>query len=191
MKSRKYKICLVFLSLFAALYDYENINVSYAGVKTEVSIERLVKSSDIIVIGKCLTSYSDWNSKKSEIYTYTLFDPIQILKGQTEVPLIIETLGGQVGSLVSTVIGAPTFINGNKFVLFLFRKRSGQLGIVGLNRGKFNIYQNNNEEITVNPHALNIILPEKDNHTSEKNRTQRQIILSELIKIIKKVCQEK
>lgn len=111
-----------------------NLSISKAEMNREVSIERLTEMAEVIVLGRCLTSYSDWNEQKTEIYTYTLIEALQLLKGKGESPLIVETLGGRVGDLVSNVIGAPSFTEGQKVLLFLFRKQNGQLGIIGLNK---------------------------------------------------------
>lgn len=179
------------LYLFSAilLTIFLNAIISYAGIMEEVYVERIVKSSDIIILGKCLTSYCDWNSEKTEICTYSLIDILQTLKGREESHLVIETLGGQVGYLVSTVINTPAFVEGEDVLLFIFRKRSGQFGIVGFNKGKFNICQRDGKRVVKNPFVSKIIIQDDNNpdEKSEPDMVNKEIILEDFIKMIKAV----
>ncbi len=177
LKNRFLLILVFVISHFLFL----SISDSYGGVVRDVDIEGLVKSSDVIVAGTSLTSYSNWNSDKSEIYTYTVFEVEETLKGDEGDPLVVESLGGRVDNLVSTVIGAPKFVDGERSVLFLFRRNSGYFGVVGLNLGKFNIFEKDGEKLVINPYARNLTF--SDSSTGNMRATDK-ITLSWLIKVI-------
>lgn len=185
MKISKYNKRTFALFTILALYILLPTNNINAEIVRDVNIAKLTNSSQFIILGKCLTSYSEWNSENSEIYTYTIIEVLESLKGDAETPLAIETLGGKVGHIISTVIGAPKFIDGAKSLFFLFQKRSGQLGIVGLNQGKFNAYLKNGTEFIENPHTKNIILTDNNNNTVKTIELQDKITLQELIRIVK------
>lgn len=180
---KKYIILLfMFIWLLLSLIDTPESN---GGVAGDVNLKKLVQSSEMIVIGKCLTSYSDWNSIRSEICTYTVIEVIQTLKGDPEIPVIIETLGGKVGNLVSTVTGAPVFRENEKSIFFLYRKRSGQPGITGLNRGKFDIRLKDGNEIVINPFVQNIIIPADSKNPQVEIDAQNNLLFNSLLNTIK------
>lgn len=179
-KTHLLSLALVFLVWLAA-------SICKAGMNGEVSIEKLTERAEVIVLGKCLTSYSDWNEQKTEIYTYTLIEVLELLKGKVESPLIVETLGGAVGDLVSNVIGAPTFTEDQKVLLFLFRKQNGQLGVIGLNKGKFDVYQKDGQEIIINPHVQKIVLPEDELIEGANNNLNKYIILEDIVTAINRL----
>ncbi len=173
--------------LIAIVCGLINVRAVYGATAGNVVVEKLARSADLILVGKCLTSYSAWNGANTEICTYSLIDPLRIIKGVSDKPFLVETLGGQVGSLVSTVIGSPKFVDEQDYLLFLSIKSNGQLGVVGLNKGKFNVYEKGGNKIAVNLNAGDIIFPSGVEGLSGKSHDGNRVDLVKFIDLIERL----
>ncbi|MFQ5829781.1 MAG: hypothetical protein ACE5JD_11590 [Candidatus Methylomirabilia bacterium] len=66
----------------------------------------------------------------------------EVLKGSVAGQLVsVHQLGGKVGDIASFVGGAPRFTVGERVLLFLSRRRGGELRVTGLFQGKFSLEQ--------------------------------------------------
>ncbi|MPZ78108.1 MAG: hypothetical protein GEU77_16480 [Deltaproteobacteria bacterium] len=105
-----------------------------------LSIAELTKRSDVIALGKVISTSSDWDSGKTAIYTKIVLQVEQGFKGTgAGKEIMLRQLGGQVGDIVSEVAGTAVFKTGEKVVVFLFRNKKQSLGLVGSFQGKFSI----------------------------------------------------
>jgi hypothetical protein len=70
------------------------------------------------VLGKCVSTHSQWDAEHRWILTYSTFDVEQAIKGNAPAQITIVTPGGSVGKLSQDTIGVPTFREGDENVVF-------------------------------------------------------------------------
>ena len=110
-----------------------------AGVR-QLSIEELAVHAEVIAVGKIVAVTSSWNAERTEIFTRVELQPEEMLKGAPAGDRVsFVQPGGRVGNLASAAAETPSFTEGERVVLFLVRRRNGQLGVMGLSAGKFSV----------------------------------------------------
>lgn len=102
-----------------------------------MSLEELAAAADVVARVQCLGNESRWES--GEIWTFTLFDIVETIKGSVPRLITVRLLGGQVGHLISTVDGVPHFQPGEEAILFLEGTRAGDFAVTGWVQGTFRI----------------------------------------------------
>ena len=129
-------VSMIFLGTF-----FINCSKSYATRELEETSLDIARSSDNIVVAKCISAESKWNEQGSLIYTYVTFQVQDDVKGETkEGNLTLRFLGGRVGDTVQTVPDMPQFSENEEVMLFLGPKnRSGYQTLSSIQKGVLRI----------------------------------------------------
>jgi hypothetical protein len=105
-----------------------------------MSIQELSDASSNVVHARAIESRSAWNPQRTLIYTYTRFQLIETLKGDSASEFIVRQLGGSAEGYTQKVAGVRPFARGQEVVLFLRPSESGGVfAVTGLFQGNFNI----------------------------------------------------
>lgn len=115
----------------------------------ELSFERLVAESDVIVRGRVEELKTRQASDQRSIMTVVKVSVERQFKGPTISSLTIEQPGGTIGDIVQGVPGLPEFSSDEKIIIFLKRHRRDVYRIVGGKQGKFSVktLPDNNEVV--------------------------------------------
>ncbi len=111
-----------------------------ATVLLKMSMEELTASSEEIVQGKVKEITSQWDEKKTLIYSEIKVEVKERIKGEEErKEIVIRQLGGKVGDIRLKVIGVPVFQEEEEVILFLKKdkKQLKKFYVTGLSQGKF------------------------------------------------------
>jgi hypothetical protein len=117
-----------------------------ASVVTPPSFESLVDQAGEIFVGQVTAQSSRWIDRGSKrlIVTDVTFRAEQVLKGSPGATRTLTFLGGSIGDERQQVVGMPTFMVGDRSVLFVRDGRSTFLPLVGLFHGRFHIVNGRN-----------------------------------------------
>ena len=102
-----------------------------------MDLEALTGAASVVARVRVVSSEARWEG--GEIYTFTVFEVSEMLKGAAPNLLEVRLIGGRVGSLRSTVDGVPRFRAGEEAFVFLERTRTGALTVTGWVQGTFRI----------------------------------------------------
>ena len=113
-----------------------------AGAVRLLSVHQLARTAELIMVGRVVSLTSRWNMQGTQIVTRIEVQPEEILKGSmsTDRPYFVQP-GGRVGNHGSVLADAPSFAEHERVVLFLTRRRDGELRVVALFQGKFTVEQ--------------------------------------------------
>jgi len=83
-------------------------------------LETLTAQNELAVYGRVLDIYSYWDATHSQILTDVRLKPAEVLKGTPPAAdLKVTLVGGTVGSTTMLLIGAPTLVPGQDYVVFI------------------------------------------------------------------------
>jgi hypothetical protein len=102
-----------------------------------LSIRELTAAADTIVVGRVAAVRSE--AAAAGPITRIDVDVEQPLKGQPAASLTIVQPGGEAAGVASRVAGVPTFVAGERVLMFLTRRPDGALRVAHLYQGKFSI----------------------------------------------------
>ena len=132
--------CLIGLLLIVILpKDYS------WGAMIAYSTEELTNQSESIIIGTVLEMNSYWNEDKTLIFTDTLIQVQEFIKGSfAENPITVRHIGGTIGDLVLKVSDTPNFQLNDEVILFLNNDpESENIKILqARTQGKYSILEN-------------------------------------------------
>jgi hypothetical protein len=111
--------------------------VTMATTLRRMSLDELADASPAVVRARCLSNVSRWQG--GHIWTFTEFEVLENLKGSLPARIQVRLVGGRVGSLNSTVDGAPRFAPGEEAFLFLAQTPAGDWTVTGWTLGTFRI----------------------------------------------------
>ncbi|HZB28149.1 MAG TPA: hypothetical protein VE282_06250 [Gemmatimonadales bacterium] len=109
---------------WAAAFAIGVASIVPAGATTLVhmSLEKLVATNEMVVLGEALEAHSYWGPGASLILTDVRFAVSEVLKGERpEKELTITLPGGRVGDRTHVLVGTAVLEPGNSYVLFLDR----------------------------------------------------------------------
>ncbi len=106
----------------------------------EVSLEKLVKDSEVVVTGKVKKIECEIDHNKN-IWTYVTIECKQFLKGAKKNIITIKVPGGEIGELGQYVSGTPQYKIGEEVLNFLGRDKEGKYYVNGWENGKYS-YKN-------------------------------------------------
>jgi hypothetical protein len=137
------------------------ISESTAQVK-EMSAKELTNESTAVFYGRCSKIKSEWNDKKSIIFTYVTVVPETYIKGNLGTEAVITIPGGQVGDILYEVSEMPVFVEGEELVAFIWKNPAGKNLVTGGYQGKMKIEKDtktgkrmvNTSGIAVEPNTL-------------------------------------
>lgn len=135
--------------------------------------QHLIEKSAVIVRGTVLSS--EPVEIRNGIWTETVVDVHEVLKGDAPNPLIVREVGGQIGDRETVVFGSPEFTPGEVVLLFLWPSPRGDFQTMDLFLGKFS------EEWTLDGQRLwlresevpNTLLLDRDFEPIEVDEVQR------------------
>jgi hypothetical protein len=141
LSDRKLTYTIFFVLVISLGTFFINCSKSYATRELEESTLDIARSSDNIVVAKCIAAESKWNEQGSLIYTYITFQVQDNVKGETnEENLTLRFLGGRVGDTVQSVPDMPQFSENEEVLLFLGPKnRSGYQTLSSIQNGVLRI----------------------------------------------------
>ncbi len=122
-----------------------------------LSLEQLSSRADLIFYGKVIGNETKEDVQSGQIATFTEFEVIDLIKGNTGNTHTIKQIGGfnKNSNTRLLVRGVPKFIQGEEYVVFLPKKSSlGFCSPLGLHQGSFNVSIKNNEKIISNGRGL-------------------------------------
>ncbi len=102
-----------------------------------LSLDQLAAGSDAVARVRFARAESRWES--GSIWTVTVFDVVETLKGQLPGEIEVHLPGGRAGHLTATVDGTPKFNPGREAVVFLQRSAAGWFTVAGWVQGSFRI----------------------------------------------------
>lgn len=128
MKFKTQIVCILLFSYFSNAY-----------AQKDLTIEKLVHDSGIIITGNVTKIESEWDNSKKNIWTYVTIDCDQYLKGNNNQndKLIVKIPGGIVGNIGQDVSGTPKFSMNEYVFCFLGKDINGGYYVNGWNQGKF------------------------------------------------------
>jgi len=138
-----------------------------------IDLEQLSTRAALIFYGKVISNVTRKDEKSGFIATFTEFQIIEPIKGETGNTLTIKQLGGESkdDNIVMRIPGVPRFITGKDYVVFLPKKSNlGFSSPLGLHQGSFEIKTINGEQTVRN--ALRVT------STAQHNNNNLQIPLA-------------
>lgn len=116
-----------------------------------MSLQELTSCAQLVVEGRALEQWSQWDTREHLIYTYTRFAVTRTLKGQAAETILVRQMGGSAGGYTQIVSGVRHWQAGDQAVLFLRPSvaNDGSLAVVGLMQGNFRISYSVNGAATV------------------------------------------
>ena len=110
-----------------------------------MSVEEMTTKAELIVEGRALEQWSQWDNNEHLIYTYTRFAVTQRLKGSTAGTVVVRQMGGSAGGYTQIVSGVRRWQTGDEAVLFLRSSvaNDGSMAVVGLMQGNFRMTRAN------------------------------------------------
>ena len=105
----------------------------------QLSLEQMVRGSQRIILGRCLSQETYWNKTRTRILTATRFAVTEDLKGDSRGVATVVTVGGTMDGLTQVVSGTPKFRENEEVLLFLEAGKGSYWILMGLSQGMFRI----------------------------------------------------
>ena len=132
---------------------------SRAATVEAMSLQEMAQRADFIFVGRAVSSYADWNVRRTQIYTYTTFQVDRFLKGGTrEQEVTLRLWGGQLGPMRAIVPGTPSFAPGEEVLLFCVGSGARIPTLLGLAMGKFTLTHDEQGETILKRDISGLIL---------------------------------
>lgn len=146
--------------LLAALFINFSLPVNATTV-LPLSLEQLSQQAETIFHGRVLANRVEQDAISGQIVTYTDFEVIDTIKGNSQSTLTIKQLGGRLPGkqYYMRVHGVPKFVTNKEYVVFL--PAVSVLGFcspLGLYQGSFSIKEVNGTKIVI--HGRNSSVPQ-------------------------------
>ncbi len=110
---------------------------AFATMVPRFTLEQMVERSERIVHGRCLRSWSAWDSSHQFIWTHYEIQVAEPLKGAPAATIFVSEPGGQADGLEMAIAGVPRYQPGEEVVAFLYRTPIGYWRAYGLGQGKY------------------------------------------------------
>jgi hypothetical protein len=134
VQSKRRSRIRIIISLLSALLFLPALR---ATTLVRLSLDQLAAGSEAVARVRFVRAESRWEN--GSIWTVTMFDVVENLKGQLPGQIEVRLPGGRVGHLTSTVEGTPKFNPGIEAVVFLQRSHAGGFTVAGWVEGSFRI----------------------------------------------------
>jgi hypothetical protein len=108
---------------------------SSAATLEQLSLDDLIAKSTAIVRGAVTSSWTA--ASGSVIYTHYKVQVYETLLGTAAESVEVMTPGGTLNGVTASYSGSPVLAQGQEYVLFLWRSKSGITWITGLTQGLF------------------------------------------------------
>jgi hypothetical protein len=115
------------------------------------SVERLSQLATVVIEGHATNSWSEWNAQHTAIYTYTQFQVVRTLKGNSASTVLVRQRGGTKDGIRQVLFGVRHFQAGEDAVLFLqpAPETNGTMQVVDLMQGNFRVMHDSTGTATV------------------------------------------
>lgn len=118
-----------------------------------VNLEQLSTRASLIFYGTVISNEVKKDQQSGRIATFTEFEVIDLIKGETGKTHTIKQIGGHLKE-TNTIVhihGVPEYVIGNKYIVFLPDKsKLGFSSPLGLQQGSFDVFDINGELIVSN-----------------------------------------
>jgi hypothetical protein len=108
-----------------------------AATLEKLSLDQMSQKSTVIVRGRINACVGE--QRGSVIYTRCRLDVSERWKGSSAAQLDVLVPGGTAKGLTQVFTGTPNLVRGAEYVLFLWSGRSGNLQVIGLSQGVFDV----------------------------------------------------
>lgn len=118
-----------------------------------INLEQLSTRASLIFYGTVISNQVKKDSRSGQIVTFTEFEIIDLIKGNTASRHTIKQLGGHLkeSDIKFQVHGVPQYKVGNQYVIFLPEKSSlGFSSPLGLHQGSFSVTKINDDKVISN-----------------------------------------
>ena len=129
-KGRSMRIALSLVGLMSC-------SLLFGATLEKLSIEEMSQKSTVILRGRIAGCAGD--QRGSVIYTRCKVQVMERWKGSAASQIDFLIPGGTARGLTQTFTGTPKFNAGDEYVLFLWAGRSGNLQVIGLSQGIFDV----------------------------------------------------
>jgi len=157
------------LSLLVAVFSMSTVSATSV---RPISLEQLSTRATLIFYGQVISNEVLQDTVSGQIATFTRFEVIDLIKGNTGTSHTIKQIGGYLKSSNTTlrVHGVPRFETGEKYVVFLPTKSVlGFSSPIGLHQGRFSVSTINGNQIVSNGRRLDG--PQSNNTAIQSSRT--------------------
>lgn len=148
-----------------------------ASLHLEVTLEHLVKISDVAIEGTPEEARSLWEEVPGggrRIVTYTRVHVAQKAYGEASPDVWVRTMGGQVGDVGQKVEGEAQLVPGERSVLFLKASAEGPLRVVEMAQGQYLVKREDKvDRLLLSPY-LGKVIPSRD--PKERDRSARVLL---------------
>ena len=135
------KPALLALALATALASH-----AHATLMRAMPFDDKVEHAASIILGKCVSTHSQWDAEHRWILTYSTFQVEQSMKGAAPAQVTIVTPGGSVEGVHQETVGVPRFQQGDENVLFT---KATDLGptVLYFDQGTYDIYADGSDKM--------------------------------------------
>ncbi|MBL8296617.1 MAG: hypothetical protein JNN08_32530 [Bryobacterales bacterium] len=110
-----------------------------ATVVPRYNLAQLTESSEWIVHGAILRSWTERKPGHQFTWIHHELKPVEILKGRTQPRFVISEPGGELGGVRQVFSGTPRFRPLEEVIVFLYRTPIGYIRVFGLSQGKYTV----------------------------------------------------
>lgn len=100
-------------------------------------LSQLTAGSETVVHGEVVRRWSAWDDQQTAIWTHYEIEVAEAWKGAPGKTVTISEPGGEVDGVRMAVPGAPTYLIGEKVVVFAVRTPVGYLRTCGWGQGRY------------------------------------------------------
>lgn len=149
------------------------IAIPCGALMVEYDLERLVKESDAVVIGKVAEKTSYWNDDKTSIYTVVKIEVAEKVIGEARNVISVRFSGGEISNEDGTGIGfglsdTPRFEVDENVLLFLQKPKDVDMHKVTARfQGKFSVVKDKGTEESLVKSASKVIADSETLKTKE------------------------
>jgi hypothetical protein len=113
----------------------------------QLTLDDMIQRSTMIVHGQAQVTSAAFRG--SMIYTHYSVQVSEVLKGPAVTQVDVAVPGGSSNGITQMFSGAPSLVNGQDYVLFLWTSKSGLTQVIGLSQGLFAVVMNSSGQPTV------------------------------------------
>ena len=113
--------------------------LALATIVPRLDLQQLARSSELIVHGRVLRHWSDWDRAHQFIWTHYLLQVTEPLKGRLSAAITVSEPGGAVAGTRMRVPSLPEYADGEEVVVFLERTPLGYWRCRGWGQGKYTV----------------------------------------------------
>ncbi len=134
---------------------------AWATVVPRLDLPQLTRSSDLIVHGRVIRHWSEWDPAHRFIWTHYTLEITEALKGRAAASITISEPGGTVGRDSMQIAGAPQYGDREEVVVFLSRTPVGYLRANGWGQGRYTVVAaaDGSRRIRTDPGGITLAAP--------------------------------